>query len=425
MPSSKIAFALACVCTLTFSGSSLAVAQSGPPLTLMRALQRAVAANPRLTTADRDVGVAAGRQFQAGAVPNPEISAELDNALGSGQYRGTRSAETTLQLSQLVELGGKRDARIAAGTAELEAARWQRASVRLEILSDTAVAFFSVLAAQRRIAIYDTHIAALQRLAPMLQRRVEAGASSVAETARQQLATDLLRADRERARTSLAVARLELATLMGATRPDFAQVSGNIGFVGQPPPFQSIRSAVESNPQLARFTALRAQADAELLIARLKPVPDLRAGVAWRHFNDTNDNAARLSLSMAIPLWDQNLGNIASAQAQRLKVDSERSTARLVLLLTLGRAYETLSGAVREIGILRSSALPNSQRTVEAMESGYGQGRFTLLELLDVQRSATEASIRELEALLSFHISLATIEGLTGAPLRVSRARAK
>ncbi len=44
-----------------------------------------------------------------------------------------------MQLSQLIELGGKREARIAAGTAEVESARYQRLALRLEIASETAI----------------------------------------------------------------------------------------------------------------------------------------------------------------------------------------------------------------------------------------------------------------------------------------------
>ena len=124
-------------------------------LTLRAALQRALAANPRLTAAGRDVGIATGRGIQAGMLINPEASYQQDNSLGSGNYRGTRSAETTLQISQLFELFGKRDARIAVGRAGVETAAIQRKAVRLEVLSETAVAFLSVLGAQRRIQILD------------------------------------------------------------------------------------------------------------------------------------------------------------------------------------------------------------------------------------------------------------------------------
>ena len=391
----------------------------GGNLSLRDAIQRAVASNPRLTAADRDIGIATGRRVQAGAIPNPDVSFEADNILGSGPYRGTRSAETTLQLGQLIELGGKRGARIAAGSAELDAAFYQRSAVRLEVISDAAVAFFNVLGAQRRIAIFDVHVSALQRLIPLLQRRVDAGASSFAEVARAQVAADLVRADREKAKTLLAIAKLELATLMGTSRVDYGQATGDFSRTGVVPAFSVIRRAVEGNPQLVRFTALRAQRDAELLVARLKAVPDLRAGVAWRHFNDTGDNAVRIGVSIPIPVFDQNRGGILEAEQQRAKVEAEASISRAALLLTLGRAYETLSGAAREADILRGSQ-PNARRAVESMESGYSQGRFSLLELLDVHNSAAQAALRELDALLSFHVSLATIEGLIGTPLHLS-----
>jgi len=406
--------------TCAFSSATAANAQSKRYLTLTGALQRALEANPRLTAAEREIGMASGRKLQASVIPNPEISFEGDNLFGTGPYQGTGAAEYTLQLSQLIELGGKRSARVAVGSAELEAFRWQREAVRLEVLSDTAIAYFSVLAAQRRIGIYDVQLAALQRLTPLLEKRVEAGASPPSEVARAQIAIDLVRAERERARATLAIARLELATLMGKTFPDFPGVVGDLGRVGRPQPFHVLQKALQQNPQLIRFTALRAQRDAQLLVARLKPIPDLRAGVSWRHFRDTKDDAFRLGVSIPIPLWDQNRGGIAEAGEQRAKVEAEFAIARDQLNLTLGRAYENMIAAAREVEILRVGALPKVKSAVHSMEEGYEQGRFTLLELLDIQSTATQTAVRELDALMNFHIALATIEGLTGLGFRLN-----
>jgi cobalt-zinc-cadmium efflux system outer membrane protein len=411
--------ALALLAPLTAS------AESSGPLTLAKALQRALAANPRLTIADREVGMAAGRRTQAGAVPNPEVSYELDNAFGSGQFQGLRSAESTLQLSQLIELGGKREVRVAAGTAELDSARWERAAARLDVLSETAVAFFNVLSAQRRVQIHDVQIASLDRLVPLLQGRVDAGASSPAEVSRAQVAADLVRVEREGARTSQAIARRDLAALMGTNSPDFSQAVGDLNRVGRPPAFQTVLRAIESNPQLIRWTSVRAQRNAELLAARLKPIPDIAAGVAWRHFRDTNDNAVRFNLSIPLAVWDQNQGAVLEAQESLAKTDAERASSKTALILTLGRAYDTLVGSLRELDLLRTSVIPNARKAVEGMESGYGQGRFTLLELLDVQDAVTQADLREQDALVNFHTSVATIEGLTGSPITLTREGAR
>jgi Outer membrane protein len=151
------AMALLISCTLSDAAHSQTI-------TMGSALQRALAASPRLTAAERDLGIARGQRIQSGALPNPQISYEQDSSFGSGVYRGTRSAESTLQISQMFELWGKRDARIAVGQAGLDAAAIERQAVRLEVLSETAIAFVNVLGLQRRIHILDEHIEAIDKI---------------------------------------------------------------------------------------------------------------------------------------------------------------------------------------------------------------------------------------------------------------------
>ena len=402
-------------------------------LTMRDALGRALAANPRLTAAERDVGIATGLKVQAGALPNPNLSFELDNALGSGPFKGLQSAETTLQLSQLVELGGKREARLAAGDAGIGTAVWQRRATRLEVLSETAIAFIAVVSAQRRIQLFDEQISSLEQLIPLLQKRVQEGASSPAETLRAQVAADLFRVDRERAKTQLATARRDLAILMGDSIPRFGAAAGRLAVIGQPPPFRSVVQAIEANPQLMRWTAVTAQRNADLILARLKRIPDVQISAGWRHFQETvefsggqpvqftNDNAVRLGVSVPLPVFDQNTGNIIAAEDALAKTGAERAINKLVLISVAGRAYDAVNGSLAELKLLRTSVIPNARSALETIQSGYLQGRFTLLELLDVRGSVLQALLREQEALQNFHIAVATIEGLVGNPFSLAR----
>lgn len=415
---------LACAATLLV-GPWLAGPSYSQTLAMRDALARAVAASPRLTAAERDVGIATGQRIQAGTLLNPELSYEQDDSFGTGKYRGTKSAETTLQISQTFEWFGKRDARIAAGQAGVDVAAIQRTAVRLEVLSETAIAFLNVLGTQRRIQILDEQVAAIDKLTPLLQRRVEAGASSPAETGRAEVASALVKADRERVRATLSSARRELAVLLGDTTPKFASVSGRLDATGRPPRFQSVVAAIEANPQLVRWTAVYAQRNAELLIARLTPYPDVRLSAGWRHFNGTNDDAVRLTLSLPIPVFDQNQGNILSAQENLAKTRAEREASRNTLIVIAGRAYDSLQGSLRELGILRDTAIPKAQQAAEAISQGYGEGRFTLLEVLDAQANLAQARLREQEALQNFHIAVATIEGLVGNPFSLARESAR
>lgn len=234
-----------------------------------------------------------------------------------------------------------------------------------------------------------------------------------------------MKADRERAKAALASARRELAVLMGDTTPKFSVVSGRLDVTGRPPTFQSVVAAIDANPQLVRWTAVYAQRNAELLLARLKPYPDVRLSAGWRHFNDTRDDAVRLTLSVPIPLFDQNQGNILSAQENLAKVRAEREANRNTLIVVAGRAYDSLQGSLRELAVLRETAIPKARQASDAISDGYGQGRFSLLEVLDAQSSLTQARLREQEALQNFHVAVATIEGLVGNPFALARGNAR
>ena len=109
----RVAFVVASLAVQPL-GTDADAQSSSSTLTLRGALNRALATNPRLTAAQRDIGIAEGRRIQSGAIVNPELSVDLDSFGGSGNYAGTRSAETQLQISQLIELPGKRGVRMQA-----------------------------------------------------------------------------------------------------------------------------------------------------------------------------------------------------------------------------------------------------------------------------------------------------------------------
>jgi cobalt-zinc-cadmium efflux system outer membrane protein len=414
------------LCATAVAWASPVAAQSTRTgnLTLPQALQRAASVSPRLTAADRTIGMSEGRRQQAGALPNPTLSFDVDNVAPGGSVP-SQPVETTLLLSQLIELGGKRDARVAAALGDYDAARLEREAARLGLFSEVTIAFVDALAAQRRIALLDRHVAALDRLVPLMQRRVDAGASSPAEVTRVQAAVGFIQLERERSRLALAQARRALAVLMGSDAPDFALVTGDFGRLSRPASFASIVKAIETNPQLMRWTAVRARRDAELLSARLKAVPDVTASVGWRRYGDTPENALRLGVSVPIPVLDQNRGGIREAQEAAQKTEAERAINRQTLIGIVGKAHDTASSALAQIDLLRRVILPAARRTLATVESGYDQGRFTALEILDAYQKVADAELMEHDALASLHTALATIEGLTGSSAVQAQARAK
>ena len=84
-----------------------------------------------------------------------------------------------------------------------------------------------------------------------------------------------------------------------------------------------------------------------------------------------------------------------------------------------------LSGDTSRCRVCPLCSTRNARSATETIYSGYSQGRFTLLELLDVRGSLLQALLREQEALQNFHIAIATIEGLAGNPFTLTRESSK
>ncbi|MBC7859643.1 MAG: TolC family protein, partial [Burkholderiaceae bacterium] len=177
-------------------------------LTLAAAIQMAFQHNPGLRAAARDVDIAAGQAMQAAAGPNPELS-----FLSEGLQSDRRTS--TVQINQLIELGGKRGARIASAEREREIASADLASRRGELRFDVVTAFFDVLAAQERLLLARASRELSEKVTGAAARRVTAGKISPVEETRARVAEAGTKIELGQAANELALAKLRLAATWG------------------------------------------------------------------------------------------------------------------------------------------------------------------------------------------------------------------
>ncbi len=100
------------LCFLALSVSAAAAWPSDQTLSLPKALDRTLAQNPQLQVFDLRLQGLAGRRTAANQSPALEAGLEVENFLGNGEQAGMDGAEYTLSLSSVLELGGKRQARV-------------------------------------------------------------------------------------------------------------------------------------------------------------------------------------------------------------------------------------------------------------------------------------------------------------------------
>jgi cobalt-zinc-cadmium efflux system outer membrane protein len=386
-------------------------------LRLEDALAAALLRNPDLAADAYEVRAREAALLQAGAFPNPTLSVEVEDFAGSGDFNGLDSAQTTLLLGQLIELGGKRTARVDVAAADRDVAAWDYEVRRIDVLVQAADEFVDVLAAQERMRLADEALALATSLQNVATRRMRAGIASPAEEIRARVEVDVASVEREHTEHELATARQALAAVWAGEEPRFQRADGDLAQLPRVPSAAEITKQLETSPAVARWQAELARRDALRARATSDRTPDVTVFAGPRYLSGPNDSALVAGVSIPLPLWNRNRGAIAEAEHRIGKLASEARAARIRSVTALATARVGLQASSEEAHLLRTRVMPGTERAVEALRRGYETGRFAQVEVLDAERARLSAREQYLDALVEAHHSAQEIERLTGVPL--------
>lgn len=401
------------------SGSPSAPESPAPTgmLTLSQAQELALQSNPQLAAVGWEVQTGEARTLQAGLAPNPEVSVEVENVAGSGDLRGVDSAEITLFLSQEIEVAGKRRKRTHVAALERDLATWDYEATRLDVLTQVTRAFVEVLSLQERLELHEELVRLAEQVVNTATERVRSGKVSPLEETRARLVLSQTRITRARTQRELEGARKRLVTVWGGSSPAFERVQGELESITAIPSVEQIAEHLPQNPAMARWATALAQRQAALQLEEARQIPNPSLGAGFRYFNETDDRALVMEVSMPLPIFDRNQGNLLAARYQLAKAEAQRRAAETEVQANLAETYAALSAAFTNITRLQQEVLPDAQQAFAAVGEGYRQGKFGFLDVLDAQRTLFEARGQYLDALTAYHQARVTVERLIGKSL--------
>uniref|UniRef100_UPI00402BEC16 TolC family protein n=1 Tax=Methylomonas sp. PHL2-19 TaxID=3438878 RepID=UPI00402BEC16 len=383
-------------------------------LVLSQALALALTQNPELSAFSWESRAQEAATLQAGLFPNPTFNANAAN-FGNQVIKGFDGDVVTLELSQLIELGGKRTARMEAASLTKQLADWDYETKRADVLTQVTQAFIDVLAAQQRLALTkQTHELANQTTVTT-SARVQAGKVSPVEETKAKIARASVQIELMRAQKELEAARKRLAAGWGSTAPRFEAVSGNLENIQVPTSLDSLAQRLSKNPDLARWATEITQRQALITMEKSKAVPDVTATVGASKYLMPNDYALVVGFSVPLPVFDRNQGRIQEAEHRLTKAEEELRSTEVRIATALNTAYQALDTAHSEIITLQQDILPGAQSAYDAACEGYRLGKFGFLDVLDAQRTLFSAKNQYLLALAEYHKSVANVERLVGS----------
>lgn len=386
--------------------------QSQSVLTLGDALNRALG-SPALSAAENEVRGARGALRQAGLLPNPQLEALVEDT-----DRDTRT--TTLQLNQLIELGGKREARVEVAERAVDIARTDRTVRRAELRSFVIDAFYANLVAQERDELARASLDIAARSADAARKRVKAGRVSPVEETRARIAEANVRLEAVQAASELALARQQLAATWGADKADFAQVQAPPDLPDVPALGDNL-AQLESAPEVARARAGFDHRQAFVQLERARRVPDVSIAVGAKRDEEVGRTQAVLGFAVPLPLFDRNQGNIAEALARADQARDQYTLSQTRIRNALLQTHQRLTLARDEASVLSQQVLPDSERNYQAAVKGFDLGKFNFLDVLDAQRTLLQAKSQYLRALSQAYGARAELDRLLGVDFAAGR----
>ncbi len=393
-------------------------AEPARQLSLAEAIAAAVSAHPELRAAEARISSIQGRQIQARLRPNPSIAVETENwrAWKEPGFRIGQDLDLFVSGSQTIETGGKRERRIDLARQELKIAQLEKDVIQWRIRQEVRLAWLHAQLAQKELELLRENGRYFEQIVEYHRVRVEQGAIAEAELIRVILERQRLAIAEQAAVLEAEGRRIDLIKAMGSAPgpADFRLPDSMPG--AAPPAVLSLESLIAKanrmHPNVAMHMALVERARALVELERSQAKADFTLIFGYKRTGGFDTILG--GVSIPIPLFNKNQGNILYSERDVDRVETEAAGAMTALAADIAAA---LAGVQRRQEMLRDMEKGVLQQAEEALRislGAYQEGGVDLLRLLDAQRVRNEVKLLFTRTQMEYILSLAELEAATG-----------
>ncbi|MCB2181053.1 MAG: TolC family protein [Desulfobulbaceae bacterium] len=383
-------------------------------LTLQDAIQAALANNHDVSAALHEINARESAASQEGLLRNPTFFSEFEEFGGTGDFSGDDVLGTTVGISQEIQLAGKRTKRRHVAEHETRIARLELQAKILSLTSDVKKKFLRVHFLEQGLLLEKENIALLQDALNVVSRQISLGDISPLDERKAIVELALAKASLARSQRELDMARVELASSWGSTEVSFDQVEFVDQKVQPLPSINDLWQTALNHPEIQIRRTQVERLKASYALAKAEAVPDLEIEGGVQYFNESDDHAFFVGISIPIPVFDQNRGGIREASANikvgEKELDSNTLSIRTELSMLLGR----LQILEAERATTETTLIPAAFDAYEALKRAYQAGEKEYLELLDSQRTLLEVRRGNLLLEMEYHETITDLEKIAG-----------
>ncbi len=385
-------------------------------LALHQAIALTLLHSPDLADFAYNVRAAEAHVLQAGLGPNPQVRTSIEN-LGGPDDAGNTFKRTTVVLSQVIELAGKRRKRLSLADSSQRLAMWDYEDQRLQVVTEVTRRYIAVVAAQLRVEQALRSTRTVEKMQTIVNQRAAAGVIPTSARDKALVRVSVEGIELDRLTQQLEAARQTLAASWSGTTSDFGPADGTFPASTALPDKQVLLERARRHPRLARWADEYQHRQHALSLAQAYGVPDLSIGAGVRHFPNADDTAALIQFTVPLALFDRNQGHVLESRFKFAQADAQKKAAQADLQEEIARAYADAHSAQYAIQTLDGETLSAARSAFESAQEAFRMGQTDYLSVLDAERTLVNIQRQRIDALELFHTSVTSLEGLSGTPL--------
>lgn len=323
--------------------------------------------------------------------------------------------------------GGRRFFDIKRSKADVNAAEAGETASRFEIALQVKQQYYNILAARESRSAAEAQIQQAEQQLRSSSLRLRAGAATVSDSLRSQVALGNARLALLNAQNNLQIANATLTRLVASPRTVTATASDTIDQRIAIPTLAELEPLIEKAPAIRQADAELASAHAGLRSAKTAFLPtvnvnfnrsgsglDSRFGLG----DDRYSYNQNLSFSLNFPLFNnlQREVNVARAIVAEDVAEASLRDARYLARQTLVQSLGQMRIAREQVDI-QTQSVRAAEEDLRVQQRRYELGATTLLDLLTSQTQLDNARTSLIRARYDYRVAKAQLEALIGRDL--------
>lgn len=421
-------------------------------LTLPQAEQLLLQRNAALATSRYQLEATEALRQIAGYKPNPVVHLAMEQVpfrsdvpgsvprfLGVNGNAGSVPTYTSA-FTKLIERGGKREFRMEQADRVVEASKAQILDTFRTQLFQLRQAFTAALLAKENLRLAESIDAGYERTESLTDTRVKAGDLAGVERYRaraarlpyRQAVLDSRLAYEQATRDVLNLLDFRAAgmtagapgsaithnspTIVASFATNLPDLQGEWNTTSVVPSLADLRElALNERPDVTAARRSLEAAEKGILLARAQRSRDLAVGVEYQRAG--GDDTLGVIAEFPLFLYNKGKAAIAESVAQQKAAETQLRQAETQAVTDVEKAYGAFVSAQRALAVYSDEGLTNTQRVRNITQFSYSRGEASLFELLDAQRTESQAMVAANQARAAYQLSLWQLEAATGRPL--------